>query len=549
MNVIGKLALALAILSMAMLPSGVSSATNKGVVWDGSEPAPGIYFYWYEPSFYAGFAPRTQDPTRIHIELSRGNQLRFTMVLGQEEIDAYLANLVQRQEIYQELIDKKIIVLSANRNYERFVETLKEHGVADIVAKRDELGEESFRQKSVEVMTALNPGLVFEIRIPMKDRAEEWHGVLSAMAPEDLESEAAKLDAANALLPGRINLYQLTPEMEESLARAIDLARADGADAKDFVDQAQSFLEQATNGHYRVVDDHVNAVEYTRIMPTGTADAMRDTPHGRLPEFGVTGVWPLIPRAQGRGVTGMVDYLSSNPGYGFIPMLAYEHAGGVYYNAFHNAGIRSPVGTHYLPEEWRDVTSERETDKKYQNLWLVSRGPSSHGCTRLDSGQMSEMREAMPSSSDAMAGIPTYRNLSQCYEVFDVNGDGTPEVMGVQYYVAYKSIKHKPHSARAPNDRKSYYEWLYGDNISYNADGSAILKEVPVCRFVGEKKAEEAKILENVPLYEAEFEPGPIQFYRIKPVSFESAQGFEFNRELRKIGSGHEIDRAKLFLN
>ncbi|HXK23303.1 MAG TPA: hypothetical protein VMS55_11570, partial [Myxococcota bacterium] len=41
--------------------------------WDGSAPPPGVYFHWYEPSFYVGFAPRTQDPERVHIELGRGN--------------------------------------------------------------------------------------------------------------------------------------------------------------------------------------------------------------------------------------------------------------------------------------------------------------------------------------------------------------------------------------------------------------------------------------------------------------------------------------------
>src|SRR5215472_1594984 len=64
--------------------------------WDGSEPPQGVYFHWYEPSFYTGFAPRTQDPQRVHIELSRGNQVRFTMVLGDTELDNYLDDLSVR---------------------------------------------------------------------------------------------------------------------------------------------------------------------------------------------------------------------------------------------------------------------------------------------------------------------------------------------------------------------------------------------------------------------------------------------------------------------
>jgi hypothetical protein len=52
----------------------------------------------------------------------------------------------------------------------------------------------------------------------------------------------------------------------------------------------------------------------------------------------------------------------------------------------------------------------------------------------------------------------------------------------------------------------------------------------------------------NVPLYEAKFAPEHIQFYRIKPVAFDSPPGYELNRELRKVGAGHVLDRGKLLL-
>ena len=71
-----------------------SAALDAGdTKWDGSQPPQGVYFYWYEPSFYTGFAPRTQDPQRLHIRLSRGNQVRVTVVLGDPELDAYLDDL------------------------------------------------------------------------------------------------------------------------------------------------------------------------------------------------------------------------------------------------------------------------------------------------------------------------------------------------------------------------------------------------------------------------------------------------------------------------
>ena len=129
------------ILAAAALGVGLAATPALSADWDGSKPAPGIYFYWYEPSFYAGFAPRSQDPSRFHIELSRGNQVRFTMVLGPEELDNYLPDLMVRQQTYKKLVDDGIIKLSVNKNYERFNEALEQLKIADFLAKRDTMDE------------------------------------------------------------------------------------------------------------------------------------------------------------------------------------------------------------------------------------------------------------------------------------------------------------------------------------------------------------------------------------------------------------------------
>jgi hypothetical protein len=309
-----------------------------------------------------------------------------------------------------------------------------------------------------------------------------------------------------------------------------------------------AFLDQASGGQYRVRNGVVEAVELTAVYPAGTIEGTTTYKGETLPAFGVTGIWPLIRRTQGRGIVGMVDYLSTNPGYGYITMLPYQHAGGIAYNAFHNAGVRCGLGqTPFLPKEWRKVMGERDPTKAYQNLWIISRAPTSHGCTRLASGHMSELRQIVPASSEVLEKVVTHRNLPQCYDVFDIQGDGIPEVMGVQYYLAFKSNEHTPVKAYVTNKREPFYRWLYGDNVEIAAPGQAAIKQVPVCRYVG-KKAEEAETLANMPLYEAPFTAESIQFYRVKPVAFDSAAGFELNRELRKIGAGHTLDRRKLLL-
>jgi hypothetical protein len=537
---------------LALTPATARAALEASeTAWDGSEPPPGVYFHWYEPSFYTGFAPRTQDPSRLHIELSRGNQVRVTLVLGDAELDNYLGDLQQRRTVVQEMIDARAIDLTTNRAWERFVQRLDEAGVGAAAGARASGTPEAYRAKSLAIMKALNPERVFAIALPLDGVAARWHAVLTSGDPSGNTARLdasipARLDAANAALPGRIELDALGPAADAAFTRALDAARAGKADAPAFRSAVQAFIEQATSGHYRVVDGAVRATELTAIYPAGTADATTTYKGEKLPDFGVTGVWPLIPRTQGRGILGMVDYLSPNPGYGFIPMLPYQHAGGITYNAFHNAGVRCQLNsTPFLPSAWRKVAGER-SGKGYENLWIVSRGPTSHGCTRLPSGHMSELRQIVPSDSDVLTSVKTYRNLSGCYDVFDIDGDGKDEVMGVQYYLAYRSNDHTPVKAYVSNRREPFYRWLYGDNVELGAVGATRLKEVPVCRFAA-KKASEVTTLRDLPLYEATLAPEPIQFFRSK-VPFESAAGFELNRELRKIGAGHTLDRARLQL-
>src|SRR5262249_32416109 len=137
---------ALLVLALPWSGTRASAAMQASeTTWDGSEPPPGVYFYWYEPSFYTGFAPRPQDPRRVHIRLSRGNQVRVTVVLGDDELDNYLGDLVLRQKTYQELIDAKVIELTTNKDYERFVEKLEQSGVAQAAESRASLAADAYR--------------------------------------------------------------------------------------------------------------------------------------------------------------------------------------------------------------------------------------------------------------------------------------------------------------------------------------------------------------------------------------------------------------------
>ena len=155
----------------------------------------------------------------------------------------------------------------------------------------------------------------------------------------------------------------------------------------------------------------------------------------------------------------------------------------------------------------------------------------------------------LPSTSEAMEGIRNFRNISHCYDVFDRHGDGKDEIMGVQYYVAFRHTKSRvAKQIWAQNNRKDFYTWLYGDEMNYAPLGQVTFPEVCTGKFV-KGKAREGQTYRGLTLYEAPYQPETLQFYKIKGVDRLSHQGMEFNRELRRVGYGYQVDRKKLLLD
>ncbi|MEN8260318.1 MAG: hypothetical protein ABFS02_07000 [Pseudomonadota bacterium] len=66
----------------------------------------GIFYDRYEPSFYTGFAPRVEEPRRLHLHVGRGNQLRMTLVVSDAVLAGYAGNLLTRYRTYRGLIDQ-----------------------------------------------------------------------------------------------------------------------------------------------------------------------------------------------------------------------------------------------------------------------------------------------------------------------------------------------------------------------------------------------------------------------------------------------------------
>ena len=105
--------------------------------------------------------------------------------------------------------------------------------------------------------------------------------------------------------------------------------------------------------------------------------------------------------------------------------------------------------------------------------------------------------------------------------------------MGIKYFWAYSLKNKKPGKLRAPNDRKSFYTWLYKKDYRYDDQDRLIFQRAKTSKFVG-KKAVKGRVYENLPLYEAEYSPETIQFYKLKSIPFA--------RELRRVSSSYEAD-------
>lgn len=520
-----------------------SSALSKER-WTDETPY-GVFFNNYEPNFYTGFVPRVQEASHIKIHLGRGNQLRATMVLPEEAIVNYIPDQVARHNLYQELIDKKIIKLTTNEAWENFHSSVLALKLHELANRRSSLSRNEWRELNLKYIDQLNTGRLYHIQKDFDKMVDNFAGRLkNSEKPTRLED---KLDIINEFYPHRIVLYELTSDQDAVFSELWDLARL--GDPKTFRNKAEQFFRSITNGIYPIVNGKMDYYEFSSIYPAGTYDSITTYKGHSIPDFIITGVWWLIPRNHGRGFLGMVDYISSEGYYGIMPMLPYQYAGEALYNAIHNTGISCWIGGHaLLPKSWRNMRDGSRTGKPFSRVAITSRGPVSHGCTRLCSGHLTELREMLPSNSDALKGTKFFINRSHCYDVFDLKGDDKKQVMGVQYYIAFRHTNARvANQIWCQNNRKDFYAWLYGDEINFGPVGQVTVKQAYDGKFV-KRKAVQGKLYENIDMHEAPYEPEKLQFYVINGVDTYSEKGINFNRELRRVGYGYRVDRNMLFL-
>jgi hypothetical protein len=151
----------------------------------------------------------------------------------------------------------------------------------------------------------------------------------------------------------------------------------------------------------------------------------------------------------------------------------------------------------------------------------------SHGCTHVNAGHIAELRQILPAETEHLYAVDAFFNRSYEYDVFDIDGDFTPEVMGVHYFIAFNLVVDRhPHRLRVANERRAYYDWLYGGDLRFQEDGRGYFEAIRDGRFV-DRTAKEGREYGRIALFEAAYEPEKVQFYQLVDIPFA--------RELRQV--------------
>ncbi len=328
-------------LSLAFLLSGicaVSAAASDDPV-DLSQY--GILYERYEPTFYTGFAPRAEDPARLHLHVGRGNQLRITLVLSDRVLDEYSGDLLVRYQTYRRLSDNGKVKLTQNSGFETFEQTLEGERLLDLVAAEPSLSAEALRMRNLELMERLNPSRIFRIRIPVDELIRRW---VAGVVPEDRQSmsKARQLELLNKMLPTRLWVTQLDAADTKALKALIGKIPESHVSGLDRVtDSYLELLDALTGGIYPRNGAYLDFAEFTALHPVGTFNAYTNHKGRKIPQYPTPGRRALTYHQR----TKTVDHIPDVSVYSYSPWIPYMHVGKRLHNSFHTLWWRMNPGS------------------------------------------------------------------------------------------------------------------------------------------------------------------------------------------------------------
>jgi hypothetical protein len=518
-------------------PAPASARALPDVAAPAVATPPGVFYDRYEPTFYTGFAPRSLDPQRVHVQLGRGNQVRVTAVLADDVLESYASDLEARHRTIRSLIDAGDVRPTQNEAFSAFESALRSAGVD---AAADGAAAPGPRERNLALLERLEPDRVRRIRIPVDALVSRWVEVATSGGAASERAPAARGALLDAMLPTRVfaDPERIEPETARALdalvadAKGLVASRAPGA-AAALRDAWLRLFEHVTRGHYPVRGDALEFVEFTALYPIGTANEFTVYEGRRIPLSPTPGRRRLTTHQR----SGTIDHIADVPTYSFSPWIPYMHVGPKLHNAFHTPYWQlAPRRAAFLPDALRDDVPVGPEGRPYQYAYYLSRGPASHGCTHVNPGHLVELRQLLPYEPEALAQVEVFINPSHLFDVFDVDGDLAPEVMGVGYFVAYSIVNDRPGRLYAPTERGAFYDWLYGGELELDAGGRASFAGIRDARFAG-ARAVDGRVYDRLPLYEAPYAPERIQFYAPKPIPFV--------RELRNVGAHRAFSRER----
>jgi len=524
-------------------------------------------------SFYTGFAPRVESPERIHVRVSRGNQGRMTLILDEQTLYDYPFDLVARAGFYEQMLDEGWIdidmesekgnAVAPQARYFIDIVNSPVYGIATTVSelkaqKADDIDRAVLYRKSLDTLKALNPERVFPMNFDLRAEFGKWLPAAKAFVGEDASGEAVAKKIAgnpndalvlvNDLLFGRVNAIELSEASKELLT---DVLAAIG-DGKDYTDPGLlattvELFREVTGGKYdfQVVnaegqmvpaldcksegDCRLNYHEFTSIYPIGSIKSSTRDRHGNvINTYATPGLWQFLSRRYHE-----IDNMRSEFYYGMIPKMDYEALG----NGFHNPAVRFAAVSDSVKESL-------SIPEHHAHFWAVKRGRVSHGCNRMSAGHVWEIRNIFPVENTRATQVYYYGNDPKDFDLFDINGDGNPEVMGVTYYISYNakgtSWAGKREGANldvSVRGTEKFYKGLLGaKNVFTYAEDGITIHDPSVSYFTKEdfrKKRTISKIVEgDFPYYEQLYERDKIQFYR--PLKIPTGGNFMISKKGQK---------------
>lgn len=488
----------------------------------------------YRPSFYTGFVARQQNPERIHIRAARGNQTRVSVILDEQTLADYTFDLAKRYSFYKKA-QKNIIsntkgdVLPQLDSFYKIVES-SAYGILPFTQQAASANEEALAAKGLELLQALNPGRVFNIRLDLAAEFAKW----KAQARENTSWANAgylasnpkdAVVAINTLVFGRVN-YTGKPD-SALLGKVATLAALAQTDDSSFTLAAVDLFKELTGKKYDIkvlangrfekainCDSAANCTlsypEFTAIYPTGSAESFTKDKFGNtITNFATPGLWSFVSRGSRN-----VDNIRDEAYYGWIPKMDFEAIG----NGFHNPAVRFFKLT-------RGIRDALNVPASHSEMWLVKRGGVSHGCLRLPAGHVWEMRQILPVEDSKMVQVNFFGNSSQDFDIYDIDGNGQPELMGVDYLVNYdakgaREVGAIETNVDSPQGKLDFYTRLYGAKNVFTLFGSDLYTfQNPAASLPSyldyQKKSVQTRVTikGDIPLYEAAYEQDKIQFY------------------------------------